>query len=74
MKIQPGTTFTITDGQSIARILLVIEPHELNGKPMQGTWGLHSSSFGHLLMERRSSFNTVCFPAIGIGDALVLHN
>ncbi|MBM3761388.1 MAG: hypothetical protein FJW36_14210 [Acidobacteria bacterium] len=41
---------------------------------MQGTWGFHRSSTGHLLTETRGSFSTVWFPALGIGDTLVFHN
>lgn len=74
MTIPPGTTYTVTDGKSISRILLIEQSHELNGKSMQGTWGLHHSSTGSLLMDRKGSFTTVWFPALGIGSALVLHN
>ena len=74
MKIHPGTTYTITDGYNIGRILLLEQSHELNGKTMQGTWALHHTSTGHLLMDRKGSFTTLWFPALGIGDTIVLHN
>ncbi len=38
MQIQPGTTYTITDGFNIAVIPLLEQSHSLVGKDMQGVW------------------------------------
>ncbi len=74
MQIPPGTTYTITDGFNIAVILLLEQSHSLAGKDMQGIWNTHSGGTGHLMADKKGSWNLVFFPAIGIGHALILYN
>ena len=74
MKIQAGTTFTITDGRSVAVVLLTTEKHKLGGEPMEGCWGLHRSSVGQIGACRRGSWKLTFMALYGIGHSLSLYD
>lgn len=74
MKIQPGTTFTITDGLNLAVVLLIEQSHKVAGMDMEGTWGLHRSSVGQIGSARRGSWKITYMALYGIGHSLSLYD